>query len=51
MSRAVFAVVVYGSIHALFDVAHCRATAWAYGTSRVTSAAVCTYGGKLPRAC
>ncbi len=49
MSRAVFAVVVCGSIHAVREVAHCPATVRAIPASRATSAGVCAYGGRLPR--
>jgi hypothetical protein len=50
MSRAVFAVVVCGSIHAVGAFAHRRAMSRARGASFATSAALCVYGGKLPRA-
>lgn len=51
MSRAVLAVVVCGSIHAVRESPHCSAIFRAFPASRVTSAAVCAYGGKLPRHC
>jgi hypothetical protein len=49
MSRAVFAVVVCGSIDAVFEAVHCFAMVRAFPAACATSAAVCAYGGKLPR--
>lgn len=49
MSRAVFAVVVCGSIHALSDAAHCSAIPRAYRASRATSPGPWAYVGYAPR--
>ncbi len=49
MSRAVFAVVVWGSIHAVSDAAHCSAMPRAYRASRATSTGPWAYVGNAPR--